>query len=321
MQNERAMHGYAPELFAGRYEILGEVGRGGCAIVVEARDVNLHRLVAIKILKERHVDAAARERFAREARVAAAIHHPNVCAVTDAGRLADGRAFLVMERLWGETLRACLQRVGSLDAEVAIDLAIQMLSGLDAAHSLGIVHRDLKPDNVFLVQRNGCMPIAKILDFGMCRRAILDLDAPIDDKTLTRAGTVVGTPEYMAPEQAAGKRAFDARIDIYAVGLLLYEALSGQRMYEGSDPRAVLVSVLTKRLPPLRSFRPDLPAGVERVVARAMERDPGARFATARQFQEALLTAKTTLQRRSGEIVREQTEWELPTRRFVRAAG
>jgi len=311
------MHAWVPDLLAGRYEVSGEIGRGGCAVVVEARDMHLHRLVAIKILKERTVDASSRERFAREARVAAAIHHPNVCSILDAGRLPDGRPFVVMERLWGETLRACLQRLGPLEAEVGIDIAMQMLSGLEAVHSLGVVHRDLKPDNVFLVQRSGCMPVVKLLDFGMCRQSIFDSDEPLDDRTLTRAGTVVGTPEYMAPEQAAGKRAFDARIDVYAVGLLLYEALSGKRVFEGPDARAILVSILTKRVPPLRTHRPDLPSGLERVIGRALERDPGARWATARQFQEALATAKASLDRRSGEVHREP-EWDMPTQRFVR---
>jgi serine/threonine-protein kinase len=314
------MHSWVPELLVGRYEVTGEIGRGGCALVVEARDLHLHRLVAIKVLKDRNIDVSARERFAREARVAAQIHHPNVCSIIDVGRLQDGRPFLVMERLWGETLRACLQRVGPLDAEVAIDFAMQMLSGLEAVHSVGVVHRDMKPDNVFLVQRNGCMPIVKLLDFGMCRGKSLDLTAPLDDRTLTRAGTVVGTPEYMAPEQAAGKRAFDGRIDVYAVGLLLYESLSGARVFEGSDARGILISILTKRIPPLRSYRPDLPPALDRVIARALERDPGARYATVRHFQEALSAAKDSLDRRSGEVHRETTEWDMPTRRFVRAS-
>ena len=287
-------------------------------MVVEARDHRLDRMVAIKILKEKNVDGSARERFLREARVAAAIHHPNVCSVTDGGLLADGRPFLVMERLWGETLRATLRRHLQLDPHIAIDLGVQMLSGLEAVHALGFVHRDLKPDNVFLVQRNGCMPIVKLLDFGMCRRAESVEEPAFGDDTLTRAGTVVGTPEYMAPEQAGGQRSFDARIDVYAVGLLLHEALSGERSFIGTDPRAILISVLTKRVPPLSAYRPDLPPAIERVIARAMERDPGARYGTAREFQAALLGAKKQLDRKSGEVLRDSCE--LPTRRYSRVA-
>ena len=116
------------------------------------------------------MDRAAAARFEREARVAGAIHHPNVCAVTDAGTLEDGSPFLVMERLYGETLRAHFGRMGRLDPDEAIELAVQMLSGLEAAHALGIVHRDMKPENVFIVRRKGCLPLVKLLDFGMCRR-------------------------------------------------------------------------------------------------------------------------------------------------------
>ena len=315
------MNAWVRGLIAERYEIVREIGRGGCAFVVEARDHRLERLVAIKILKDRNADASARERFAREARVAAAIHHPNVCSVTDGGVLDDGRPFLVMERLWGETLRSTLRRHGQLEASIAIDLGVQMLSGLEAVHALGFVHRDLKPDNVFLVQRNGCMPIVKLLDFGMCRRAVFhERSGPaLDESTLTRTGTVVGTPEYMAPEQAGGKRAFDARIDVYAVGLLLHEALSGERAFIGADPRAILISVLTKRVPPLSAYRPDLPPALDRVIARALERDPGARYASAGELQSALLAARRYLERQSGEVLRDSCE--LPTRRIQRAAA
>jgi serine/threonine-protein kinase len=307
---------------ANRYEILGEIGRGGCAVVYEARDRNLGRLVAIKVLLSRGRDGAAAERFAREARVAAAIHHPNVCTVIDAGSLPDGRPFIVMERLWGESLRKCLVRTGAIDARVMIDLAIQVLSGLEAVHAMGIVHRDVKPDNVFLVQRPGYPPLVKLLDFGMCRSSASALDdepMPADDRTLTFAGTVVGTPEYMAPEQVSGTRTFDARIDIYAVGVVLYEALTGTRAFTAPDVRAVLVSVLVKTLPPLRSLRPDLPPSLEWIVSRAIDRNPRARYATARELRHDLSAARTSLfaprPRESG--VRLRDDVDLPTRRMI----
>jgi serine/threonine-protein kinase len=309
-----------PHLLNGRYEILGEIGRGGCAIVFEARDRHLDRLVAIKILTQRGPSGAPAERFAREARVAAAIHHPNVCSVIDVGYLQDGRPFIVMERLWGESLRKCLARVGSLDANVMVDVAIQMLSGLEAVHGIGIVHRDIKPDNVYLVQRNGCMPLVKLLDFGMCRAATLNEPVVLDDRTLTFAGTVVGTPEYMAPEQVSGTRVFSPQIDIYAVGIVLYEALTGTRAFAASDVRSVLVSVLVKTLPPLRSIRPDLPTVLDRIIARAIEKNPRARYQSARELQEDLLVAKARIEesraRESGPVLRD-TDWELPTRRMV----
>jgi serine/threonine-protein kinase len=311
----------APSLLAGRYEILGEIGRGGCAVVYEARDRHLERFVAIKVLTHKGRDGSAAERFAREARVAAAIHHPHVCSVLDVGWREDGCPFIVMERLWGESLRKCVARVGKLDANVMIDVAIQMLSGLETVHQLGIVHRDIKPDNVFLVQRNGCMPLVKLLDFGMCRAVAGDESSNpvLDDRTLTFAGTVVGTPEYMAPEQVSGSRAFDARIDIYAVGIVMWEALTGQRAFTGPDVRSTLISVLVKALPPLRQMRPELPLLLERIVARAIDKNPRARYQTARELQEDLLVLKSRMDvmraRESGPVLRD--DYEIPTRRMT----
>jgi len=323
-----------PYCIANRYVVSGEIARGGCATVLEARDAVLDRLVAIKILQPGGLDRAGLERFAREARVAAAIHHPNVCSVIDAGRLDDGSPFLVMERLYGETLRAYVGRVRRLDPEDAIEIALQILSGLDAAHELGIVHRDVKPENVFLVRPHDALPVVKLLDFGMCRAGDTRVRPVVamrldDDRTLTRAGTVVGTPEYMAPEQASGRRQFDLRIDLYAVGVVLYEVLTGTRAFYGSDPRAVLVSVLARQLPSVRAIRPDLPIAVDRIVARALERDPRARYASAAEFQHDLLLARTSLRRQrqaklDAERMRAERpsstrpvdEWELPTRQM-----
>ncbi|HSO31933.1 MAG TPA: serine/threonine-protein kinase [Labilithrix sp.] len=309
-------------LVANRYQLLGEVARGGCGAVFEGRDLHLDRLVAIKILQAGGFDRAAAARFAREARVAAAIHHPNVCTVSDSGLLDNGSPFLVMERLYGETLRAYGARVGRIDAEEAIELAVQMLSGLEAAHALGIVHRDMKPENVFVLRPPGGLPLVKLLDFGMCRRRAVEISLDADDRSLTRAGTVVGTPEYMAPEQASGRRSFDQRIDLYAVGVMLYEMLTGTRAFTGPDPRSVLVSVLARQLPSVRTIRPELPVAVDRIVARAVERDPRARYASTGEFQNDLLHARTTLRRqrqaRADEEARQRTDgapspWDLPT--------
>ncbi len=338
----RSPSGKSHRLLNGRYEILGEVARGGCGAVYEAHDLHLDGLVAIKILQQGGggLDRAGLARFAREARVASAIRHPNVCSVTDSGTLPDGSPFLVMERLYGETLRAHIARVRSLDPETAIELAVQLLSGLDAAHDLGIVHRDVKPENVFLVADGPgaprSLPLVKILDFGMCRvgpprqKASAAPDEELaDDRTLTRAGTVVGTPEYMAPEQASGRRVFDLRIDLYAVGVVLYEALTGTRAFYGADPRAVLVSVLARQLPPVRAVRPDLPVAIDRIVARALERDPRSRYASATEFQHDLLLARTTIRRQRASraeaqlrmrahVAEQPDEWEMPTRELQR---
>jgi serine/threonine protein kinase len=307
-------------LLANRYEILSEVARGGCGAVYEARDLHLDRLVAIKILQANGLDRAAAARFAREARVASSIHHPNVCTVIDSGTVEDGAPFLVMDRLYGETLRSYMGRMGRLDAEEAIEIAVQMLSGLDAAHALNIVHRDMKPENVFIVRPHGHLPLVKLLDFGMCRRKA---EQPLDDGTLTRVGTVVGTPEYMAPEQASGRREFDLRIDLYAVGVMLFEALTGTRAFPGANARAVLVSVLTRQLPSVRLTCPEIPVALDRIVARAVERDPRARYGSAAEFQHDLLQARTALRRQhaaqsQAQLAAQQgkpvNEWEMPTR-------
>ena len=312
---------HRPIIVANRYEVVGEIARGGCGAVYEAIDLDHGQLIALKILSSNSMDRAAAARFEREARVAGAIHHPNVCAVTDAGTLEDGSPFLVMERLYGETLRTYMSRTGRLDPDEAIELAVQMLSGLEAAHALGIVHRDMKPENVFIVRaRTGSLPLVKLLDFGMCRRKATQRR---DDHTLTRVGTVVGTPEYMAPEQASGLRDFDLRIDLYAVGVILYEMLTGTRAFSGADARAVLVSVLARQLPSVRALRPDVPLVLDRIVARAVERDPRARYFAAAELQHDLLNARTTLRRQRA--VRAQArarvqgpasfepEWEMPT--------
>jgi len=303
-----------------------EIGRGGCAVVYEAYDLRLGRLVALKMVKQDARDSQAQARLAREARAGAAIHHPNVCAISDAGWLEDGRPYLVMERLHGETLTSLLHRRGRLSPEEAIDIGVQLLSALDAAHANGIVHRDVKPDNVFLVERHGCPPLVKLLDFGMCRRSAPANDFLRDDATLTRAGQVVGTPEYMSPEQVSGDRVFDGRIDLYAVGVVLYEALSGQRAFPGKNPREVVVSVLVRSLPPLRSLRPEIPFTLDRIVARAMERDRSCRYASAAEFQADLLAARSSMTSRrlrglqTGRhpiATHEEEEsdiWDAPTR-------
>jgi len=301
-----------------RYEIVGEIGRGGCAVVYEARDRHLDRLVAIKVLQETGTDASAEERINREARVCSGLHHPNICHITDAGNLSDGRPFFVMERLYGETLRDYVARVGRLEADEMIEISLQLLSALEAVHANGVVHRDVKPDNVFLVQRNGCMPHVKLIDFGLCRRAKTERN---DDRTLTRAGIVVGTPEYMAPEQVSGTRDFDARIDLYAVGVVMWEALTGMRAFAADDVRSVLVSVLAKPLPAVRTYRPDVPLCLDRIVARAIERNPRARYWTAAQFQTDLVTARPKVAALqidgSGELELLSAEWDGPTRRVL----
>jgi len=314
-------------VLADRYRVVGEIAKGGCGAVFDAVDTHSARPVAIKVLHPSPTDRAAGPRFAREARVASSIHHPNVCAVLESGVLEDGTAFLVLERLYGETLRAYLARLGARPAEEAIEVAVQMLSGLEAAHALGIVHRDMKPENVFMARTSVAPFTVKLLDFGMCRWTT---GRPVDEATLTRAGSVVGTPEYMAPEQASGRRNFDLRIDLYAVGVILFELLTGSRAFRGPDPKTILLNVLTRGLPSVRSLRPEVAFVLDRIVARAAERDPNARYHDAAEFQHDLLEARTELRRQRADERRGDRvsapgrsylgDEDLPTREMPAAA-
>jgi eukaryotic-like serine/threonine-protein kinase len=287
-----------------RYEIGDVIGRGGNAIVYEAVDRQTMMRVALKVLDSldhRAERGVAIARLEREGRLARAINHPNVCKTLDCGVLEDGRPFVAMELLEGETLRTYLSRRGGrLNPERAIAIGSQILAGLDAAHELRVVHRDIKPENIFIEWKGdqGSQPLSvKILDFGVCRR-VLD---PLDDRTLTLVGCVVGTPGYLAPEQAYGERALDPRVDIFAVGLILFEALSGRAAYL-SRQTTELSRALAQRLPSLRSLSTSIPRVLERVIEQATEPEPRMRYATAAKFQHDLLEARTAIRREEKRL-------------------
>jgi serine/threonine-protein kinase len=305
-------------LLAGRYEVVREIGRGGCAVVVEAVDHRRQRMVAIKLPTPSRASTGPRSskvnRFARESRVIASIQHPNVCAVRGSGMLEDGTPFLVMERLFGESLRWSIAQHGPLPMSEAIGIVIQLLSALRAVHAKGIVHRDVKPDNMVLIRGAG-EPLVKLLDFGLCRPAATRRH---EEETMTCEGQIVGTPEYMAPEQVLGSVSVDFRADLYAAGVVLYEALTGDRAFLSPTVREILDGVMRKRLPPLRQLRAEAPEALEALVRRAMHRDPARRYQTAAAFQVDLNAIRYGL----GEHVVQEEEpteaWELPTRPFAR---
>ena len=286
----------------GPYRVLEKLGEGGMGEVYRARDARLGRDVAIKVLpaefatdpdpsagsgssRARSRDDRLR-RFEQEARAASALNHPNILVVHDIGS-HDGAPYLVEELLEGESLRDRL-RAGALPVRTAVDLAVQMAHGLAAAHEKGIVHRDLKPENLF-VTRDGHV---KILDFGLAKlverppgpAGAADASTRADQ---TRAGMVLGTVGYMAPEQARGQ-AVDHRADIFALGCVLYEMLSGKRAFAGATAADTLTAILSKDPAPLSGVGVSLPAGLQGIVRRSLEKRPEDRFSSAHDLALAL---------------------------------
>jgi serine/threonine-protein kinase len=254
----------------GPYRLIRQIGSGGMGVIYAAEDTRLGRRVAVKLLPPEYGrDPRAKERFVREARTASALDHPNLCTVYDVGD-SDGRLFIVLAFYEGETLRERLRR-GPLPAAEARDVAVQVARGLARAHEAGITHRDIKPANVMLTRRGE----AKILDFGIAKLA--------GDVTLTRTGGAWGTPAYMSPEQARGQ-AVDSRSDVWALGVLLYEMLAGQRPFEGDDAQVVLSSILAQEPVPLARLRPEVPLDLARVVATALAKEPAHRYASAAEL-------------------------------------
>ena len=262
------------EALAARYEVLDTLGEGGMGMVYRVRDRETSEILALKLLRpEIARDPAMMERFKNEIRLAHRITHKNVCRIYDFNRV-DDLAYFTMEYVDGESLRAYLKRAGKLTPERTIDLARQITAGLGEAHAQGVIHRDLKPENVML-GRDG---LVKLLDFGIARA--------VGSDTAT-ARTIMGTPEYMAPEQSQGK-AVDQRVDLYALGLILYECLTGRRAFSGATPVEIALKQLKEKPQPPRKFLPTTPPHLEAVVLRCLEKDPARRFANATEIQRAL---------------------------------
>ena len=267
------------ELIGGRYEVEDLVGTGGMSSVYRARDTVLERRVALKILHQHFTDDPEYvERFRREARAIAGLNHPNIVTVIDRGEL-DNHQFIVFEHVPGENLKDFVRRRGPLPVDEALALTGQIARGLAFAHEHGVVHRDVKPQNVLLDESGN----AKVTDFGIAR----SLD-PGDG--LTETGTLLGTSEYISPEQAGGQR-LDARSDQYSLGVVLYELLTGEPPYSGDNFMAVAMKHVREPVPRLRDRRPDVPASVEAVVSRAMAKRPEERFPSTEDMLAALEAA------------------------------
>ncbi len=271
----------------GPYEIASAIGAGGMGEVYRARDTRLDRTVAIKVLPPAlGSDPEFRARFEREARAISQLQHPNICTLHDVGR-HDDTDYLVLEYLEGETLASRLER-GSLDPGAALTLAIQVAGALDAAHRAGIVHRDLKPGNVMLVRggSTSAPPIAKLLDFGLAKpttpgAGVAPLTAaPTRTTPITMQGSILGTFQYMAPEQLEGREA-DARSDIWAFGCLLYECLTGRRAFEGASQASLIGAILKDQPSAVSSVMPIAPPALDRVVSTCLAKDPDDRWQSA----------------------------------------
>ena len=298
----------------GHYRIAQQLGEGGMGVVYKAIDLTLGRAVALKIVHERLTQSGeARARLLREAQLAAALNHPNICTIYEvfdaAAQPGDadtppfaGGPVIALELVDGETLRTALNRVGRFGAKELIDIALQIAEGLAEAHQRRIVHRDLKPHNVLITPAGRI----KILDFGLAKAvsesgptpdATTQMEA-ITDKWQVGAG-VLGTAPYMSPEQAAGKT-LDSRSDVFSFGTMLYELATGQRPFRGETSVQVIAKILEAEPPPLAVERPDLPAEVDRIIHRCLQKTPDDRYNDTRDLCADLRAAQDALRRGSG---------------------
>ncbi len=266
-------------LVANRYEILRPLGSGGMAEVMAAYDTRLGREVAIKLIRaEQLEEPVSRERLLREARAAAALHHPNTVAVYDVGE--DDDPFIVMELVEGETLAARLHHHAPLTADESVRIGSALLDALEAAHDRGLVHRDIKPSNVLLSSAGA----VKLADFGIAKA----IDGT--DPNLTMTGQVLGTPRYLSPEQAGGEPATPAS-DLYSLGAVLYECVAGRPPFDGSSALAVVMAHQRNPVPPLREVAPQVPVAVASTIERALRKDPQERFVDAADMRHSLHAA------------------------------
>ncbi len=277
----------------GKYRLEAPIGQGGMASVWRATHTALGSSVAVKLLESFGAGRARmKRRFVREAKLAANLTHRNVVHILDYGMMEDGQPFMVMELLEGQSLAERFESEGPAltDLEV-LDIGAELLGGLAAVHDAGIVHRDVKPENVFLVRdADGVYP--KLLDFGISRSL-----ADGDEARMTNTGMVVGTPLYMSPEQARGLKDIDPLTDLWSVGIILYEALTGGVPFESENMGDILIKVATETVPPLQAERPDLPEVLVNAVMRALEKDRSKRWQDARAMRDALVMAADQLAR------------------------
>lgn len=283
------------QVLNGKYRIEERLGIGGMGTVYRARHVLIDRPVALKVLNQRLVkDDAARIRFQREAKAAGRLQHINAVAVTDFGQTTDGYVYIVMELLEGRTLREILAKEAPLETARAVSLMLQTAAAVEAAHQAGIIHRDLKPANILVTQRSDVPAMVKVLDFGIAKVFVEDPEDEEDSKTLTQVGAMIGTPRYMSPEQCIGHTLTPAS-DVYSLGVILYEMLTGMSPFSGSTPLAIAVKHASELPRPPREILSTIPPELERVVMHALEKRPEDRPSDAGVFRSELLATAEVL--------------------------
>ena len=281
-------------IIADRYHIIDRLGQGGMGTVYLAEHVRMGRRCAVKVMNSTLLnDPDSLDRFTREAKNASLLNHPHVASVYDFGETSDGIVYLAMEFVEGESLAAVLDRVQELPEQQAVQLASQVADGLNAAHEIGIVHRDLKPDNIMVCHSKSGKLRVKVVDFGIAKAT------QGGRQTVTRTGYVVGTPAYMSPEQILGDP-LDGRSDLYSLGCILYEMLTGQRAFTSSSGEVSIRRRLTEAPPPPRRVKQSLSKSLDDVVTRAMARAPEQRFRSAAELRDALLTILQQPTRKAG---------------------
>jgi serine/threonine-protein kinase len=303
----------------GRYRIKRQLGQGGMGAVYEGEHLLIGNPVAVKVLHAKHAaDPAIIERFRREAQATTLIRHHHIVGVLDLGQLDDGSLYLVMEHLDGRDWSSDLSNEGPQPVAKVVHILSQVCDALGAAHEAGIVHRDIKPDNIFLIRRSGDPNFVKVLDFGISK--IREGAGPIEPSK-TQTGTAIGTPYYMAPEQVQGKKDIDARTDIYAMGIVLFQALTGQYPFDAETYPMLVMNIVMQPVPQLSAYRPDLPRELQRVLERMVAKDRALRFSSVQDVKTALAPFAQVADRPESALSAPRPPLGIPLESEVRAVS